>query len=148
MAVWQFDLFLVPPSTAIGSFDRDPPSWCRPLPDFESAFQALLPAGDSWHYDLQTWGEEDGTRIDLLRPEPSSREVFVRIDLRAPAGTFIARLLADADAWQARLFLPEAQVVIEPKSELLAGAIRESSAARFVTDPRAFFDEIAAGRAE
>ena len=72
MAVWQAD------------FDITPPIGGLPL-DYAERLACLLPAGRSWSPQLETWGVEDGDRIDVCwSDDDCDVEMSARFDLRTP----------------------------------------------------------------
>jgi hypothetical protein len=133
MAAWQADFELRPDDAALP-------------PDFRERLDALLPRGRSWSADLETWGEETGTRIDVW-PGVDQRggEAMLRVDMRAYDHAWIARAFDEVRALGRALWpvWSDGPVIGDPGE--LARALRGSPAFRFVEDPDAFLRRVSLG---
>ena len=133
MATWQADFELRPAEA--------------PLPrDFRERLDALLPRSKSWSPDLETWGDETGTRIDVW-PAADRRggEAMLRMDMRNYDFDWASRAFGVIRAL-GREFWPvwsDGPVVDDPGE--LALALRGSPAFRFVEDPEAFLRRVHLG---
>ena len=81
MATWQADFELRPDDA--------------PLPvGFRERLDGLLPRTRSWSPNLEMWGDEDGTRIDVW-PEADGRggEAMLRVDVREYDHAWAARAI-------------------------------------------------------
>jgi hypothetical protein len=68
MAAWQADFNVI---------------LTGPLPpDYREQIRAVLPPGKSWSPALETWGVEDGDRIDVVTDAEPPPGVSARFDLR------------------------------------------------------------------
>jgi len=155
MAIWQFDLELLP-TVAIES---DPQIvehsvtdkgietaiwWANALlPEgVEDHLNSLLPKETSWSANLDQWGAEDGNRIDVFREEGYVESIQVRIDVREPSVSFLEGACKLAELLECKLLVLETSTVLEPNLFSLRRAIDTSRAARYVSDPRGFLAEL------
>jgi hypothetical protein len=153
MAVWQFDVYLVPRRKISGVIESqgqriheeqfDATSWWAGNdlpPGYRELLAALLPRAASWSPAVELWGEEAGNRIDIARDAEALDEVRARLDVRQLDTGFVeglARFAATADC----CFITEEFEVIPPDAGALLKEAKNSSAYRFVLDPQAFLEE-------
>jgi hypothetical protein len=149
MALWQFSVFLVPPegieqiraSSAARVSDIDLPALPRERHDqFIERLQAILPRSASYAELEDYFGNEDEV---TLRRERVSWSLLLRVDLRHYGPTSrdkLDRLLQLAEQFGLVALLDD-MTTVSPRLEDVEGAARESRAAKFVQDPRSFFEE-------
>ena len=73
MAVWQVEFAVVPrrelaTTSSVPRQDIMDTDWwtTEGLPSgYSQQLAAIAPPGSSWEAELQTWGEEDGNRVDI-----------------------------------------------------------------------------------
>lgn len=149
MAIWQFDMHLLPEEAirrrygsipvAIAPADIDAGGWWKdalPPGNFTESLSKLLPQAVSWSSSINTWGYEDGNRIDLVWDDDQLMDVFVRIDVRQISYDLVEKLLrlARINRW-----VPWVNgQVLRPSLGHILRAIRYSDAFKFVQDPEAF----------
>lgn len=155
MAVWQFDLHMIPRDAVIRMFSQVPTHlemkrpqdvdwWIGseiPIGDLRRRFSTLLPQAESWADNIEIWGKDDSDRIDLVAENETVAGVFVRVDLRQPLRTFPAGLVAVARELGCVLLTEQCEI-LEPEEGALIDAIRKSPAARFVSNPQKFFHDM------
>lgn len=141
MAVWQYDLLLVPEgSTAPTPPDKE---WEAPrLPAASTAgAQRILAAslGAPWLMmeDWVVFGNELATRVDFLFDASVNVEILVRIDASATDAE-LDTLCAFAGELRCRFFDPATRAPIQPDRTSLATALARSRAASFARSPRPF----------
>jgi hypothetical protein len=152
MAVWQFDLRIVPRERvrlfldADGDCVRDAVldsvEWWRgeQLPvGWERQLESVLPRSPSWDNDWMVFGSEDGTRVDVLTDNGALQEVRLRVDARELDPALLERLMHFASSAGCRLVTPTGRV-IEPDAIALWVELELSPARQFVRDPAAFLD--------
>jgi len=157
MAVWQFDLHVLPASEVrrrtdeckssealLGFLNEGMPWGASNASALVRVADSLLTERTSWSDHLRIWGIEDGHRLDISFEDDVVGSVFVRIDMR-DAPDFVERLAAIGleEDW---VFLTDNGKLIEPSVADLAQAMIESPAAKFVEDPAAFLSVIAASK--
>jgi hypothetical protein len=98
-----------------------------------------LPLAQSWSPEIETWGEEEGNRIDITTSDEGLEEVRVRFDARNIDRGFVSQVVSLAIAADC-VVVTEAMDVIPPLVAELEAAIRDSDARRFVRDPKEFLD--------
>jgi hypothetical protein len=91
----------------------------------------------SWSTDLETWGAEDGNRVDVWSDGGRVRRVMARVDVRRLDSKFGAALIDFARKADAVLVRNDG-LVVEARINAYAGALRTSDAWRFASDPAAF----------
>ena len=87
---------------------------------------------------MQTWGPEDGNRLEVSSVDGRATKVTARVDVRrldAKFGAMILQFARTADA----VFVRSDGLVVEPIVGAFAAALRSSAAWRFANDPAAHF---------
>ena len=145
MAVWQVE-FAIVPRRALTTTPRVPLShildtdwWSTErLPSgYSQQLAAIAPAGSSWTEELQTWGEEDGNRVDVWLENGKAARMIARVDVRRLDAKFAAKLLQFARIADA-VFVRRDGVVVEPLVGAFGAALRSSTAWQYASDPAAF----------
>ena len=133
MAIWQADF---------------PIQVTRALPpDFRARLCEILPVSRPLFDDMETWGAEDGTRVDLYFDRGKPNEGLLRLDLRAWDPVLAGEILARLRQWGCNL-LARSGAPLEPVLGDVALAARCMPAFRFVEDPERFFRRLQAGGLE
>jgi hypothetical protein len=146
MAVWQVDFDLVP-QQALRSAPQpitpavlDATAWwagASPPPDYRTQLDAVGSRGASHDADVETWGEEQGNRVEVRSNDGKVRRVIVRVDVRRLDARFGAALLTIVKRWGATLVRRDG-VIVEPTIAAFAAALRGSSAWRHANDTAAW----------
>ena len=146
MAVWQVDFAIVPrralatkPRVSIAHLlDADwwtsehlPPGYARQL-------GAIAPAGSSGTAELQTWGHEDGNRVEVWYENGKATRMIARVDVRRLDAKFGAMLLQFARSADAVLVRRDG-LVVEPLIGAFGAALRTATAWQYASDPAASF---------
>jgi len=142
MAVWQVDFAIVPrrafaksPRVAVQKLlDTDWWSAERFPSGFSHQLAAIAPAGSSSTPERQTWGEEDGNRIDVWFENGRATRMNAHVDVRRLDAKFGAMLLQFARVADA-VFVRSDGLVVEPRVGAFGAALRSSPAWRYVVDP-------------
>ena len=145
MAVWQVDFAIVPRralaknprALASGVLDTDWWSAERLPAGYSQQLTSIAPVGSSWTPELQTWGQEDGNRIDVWFENGRATKMTARVDCRRLDAKFGAMLLQFARVADAVLVRADG-LVVEPQVGAFGAALRTSPAWKFVTDPSAY----------
>src|SRR5687767_1083097 len=145
MAVWQVEFAIVPrralaakPQLALPQvMDADWWSTDRLPAGYSQQLAAIAPPGSPWVAELQTWGEEDGNRIDFWSENGKATRMTARVDVRRLNARFGAMLLQFARVADAVLVRRDG-LVVEPGAGPFGAALRSSEAWRYATDPAAF----------
>lgn len=145
MAVWQVD-FAIVPRRALAAQPRvglpqlmDTDWWSTErLPSgYAQQLAAIAPPGSSRTTELQTWGEQDGNRVDVWSENGKPVRMTARVDVRRPDARFGAMLLQFARVADAVLIRRDG-LVVEPTAGAFGAALRSSEAWRYASDPAAF----------
>lgn len=146
MAVWQVEFAIVPrralaakPRVATSQLlDTDWWSTERLPPGYTQQLAAIAAPGSSSAAELQTWGNEDGNRVDIWSANGKATRMTARVDVRRLDARFGAMLLQFARTAGAVLVRRDG-LVVEPLVGAFVAALRTSEAWQYATDPAAFF---------
>jgi hypothetical protein len=144
MAAWQVDFYILPRRALLSRGKLDPSDlaatawWASDtLPsDYQRRLAAVASVGPSPSAALQTWGSEDGNRIDVLSEGGRVSAIMARVDVRRLDSKFGAALLQFVRAVGAVLVRSDG-LVVEPTIAAYAASLRNSDAWRFSNDPAA-----------
>ena len=140
MAIWQFDLALVPRSGPLPWKTADG----HEVPAIESREVVTARNWLHAHYGvpwvmLEDWfvyGAEKSNRVDLLLNQDGTAEVRARIDARSEAAVqFVGELCELSSLLECVLFSAELWKSVEATPAALSLALERSRAAAFVRDP-------------
>jgi hypothetical protein len=145
MAVWQVDFAIVPRRAlkqnprALVSEILDTDWWsAERLPTgYSQQLTAIAPVGSSWTPERQTWGDEEGNRVDVWFEHGRATRMTARVDVRRLDAKFGAMLLQFARVADA-VFLRSDGLVVEPIVGAFGAALRSSPAWKYVVDPATF----------
>jgi hypothetical protein len=145
MASWQVDFHLIPRSAIGGSGALTPAvlsgtNWWASVAfpaDYQKRLAVVAAPAHSSGADLETWGREDGNRVDVWSSGGRVNRAMARVDVRRLDSKFGAALLDFLRTAGAVLVRGDG-LVVEPTISAYAGALRNSDAWRFANDPAAF----------
>ena len=146
MAVWQVDFHVVPrralPATsqALARAVADDTDWWTNAtfpPDYAARLAAVAPVARSRSDGLETWGSEDGNRVDVWSQGGRVHRVMARVDVRRLDSKFGAALIQFVRSAGAVLVRADG-LLVEPIINAYVGALRGSEAWRFASDPMTF----------
>ena len=144
MRDWQVEFSIIPRrALAIGGVAALPPStdaspWsAASLPaGYQGKLAAFATPASSSNADVQSWGPEDGNRLDVWLGDGRATKVTARVDVRRLDAKFGAMLLQFARTADAVLVRSDG-LVVEPLVGAFAASLRSSAAWRFANDPAA-----------
>lgn len=144
MAVWQVEFAIVPrralgakPQVALQQImDTDWWSTDRLPAGYSQQLAAIAPPGSSWAVELQTWGKEDGNRVDVWSENGKATRMIACVDVRRLDARFGAMLLQFARVADAVLVRRDG-LVVEPLVGAFGAALRTSEAWQYAVDPAA-----------
>ncbi len=146
MAAWQVEFCIVPSKvlrTATRPLTPDVLANTRywegvPLPpDYRGQLDSIAPRGTSGSPELETWGEEDGNRVDVWSESGMVTNLLARVDVRRLDAKFGAGLLVFVKHLGASLVRGDG-VIVEPTIGAFGVALRSAEAWRFANDPAAW----------
>jgi hypothetical protein len=146
MAAWQVDFYVVP-RRALASRGELRPAVLEEIDwsttdsfpsDYRAWVAAIAAPVQSSSANLQTWGREDGNRVDVWSDAGRVTRVMARVDVRRLDSKFGAALLGFVRKVGAVLVRSDG-LVVEPSIAAYAAALRGSAAWRFANDPAAFW---------
>jgi hypothetical protein len=138
MAIWQFDLAFVEPKRLPRRTDDGHEVPELSAEKMEIANQWLITNSGARHAFAVDWyifGEEQGSRIDLLLNENRTAELSARIDARADSSEFIRSICDLCLRIGCVFFSAEKWNVIEPDEQEIKQALENSRATKYVRDP-------------
>lgn len=145
MAGWQVDFYVIP-RRALASFGAvtasslDSTSWWATNalpPDYQRRLGAIASSEGPSTPARQTWGAEDGNRIDVWSEGGRVSAVRARVDVRhldAKFGASLIQFVRTADA----VLVRNDGLVVEPQIAAYAAALRSSEAWKFASDAASF----------
>jgi hypothetical protein len=144
MAAWQVDFYIIPRRALLsrGTLDSSDlaatPWWVTHVlpPDYQRRLGAVASVAPSSHANVQTWGSEDGNRVDVWSEDNRVSAIMARVDVRRLDSKFGAALLQFVRTADAVLVRSDG-LVVEPTIAAYAGALRNSAAWKFANDPAA-----------
>lgn len=143
MADWQVEFAIVPrralattPRVSLPQLlDRDWWSAERVPAELAQQLAAIAPGGaSSSTADVQTWGPEDGNRIEVRFEQGKATRMIARVDVRRLDAKFGAMLIQFARIADA-VFVRADGLVVAPLVGAFGAALRSSTAWRFATGP-------------
>ena len=146
MTAWQVE-FAIVPRRALATKPRvtlseimDADWWsAERLPSgYSQQLAALASPGAPSGTELQTWGEEDGNRVDVWSESGKPTRMVARVDVRRLDARFGAMLLQFARIADAVLVRRDG-LVVEPLVGSFGAALRSSDAWKHASDPAASF---------
>lgn len=144
MAAWQVEFHLVPrralASAALTSAVLRDTDWWTAFAfpsDYQKRLAIVAPAAVASRPNVETWGTADGNRVDVWSDAGRVTRVMVTVDVRRLDSRFGAALLDFVRAADAVLVRTDG-LVVEPIIGAYAGALRNSAAWTFASDPAAF----------
>src|SRR3990167_2345883 len=106
--------------------------------NIEVLISQILPKGESWNKDIQMWGKEEFSDIQLRVEDGNIDSIKIRLDLRVAVEDLKMKIIDLAKQLDCCLLIPSSMVVLKPKIDALNKAILNSSTARFIDDPEKF----------
>lgn len=153
MAVWQFDVELIP-AAVVGTPDMGPASpvgdapetsgwWAnhQPEKDYVPLIERFLPERSSWSPELRVWGSEKETCVKVWKEKATVTGMSVRLDARSLNRDLLVNVLGLAQALRCKLYLVELAKIVDPDLQLLVKEIAVSPAGQFVQNPERFIQE-------
>ena len=150
MADWQVEFAVVPrralatrPSVALPKIMETDWWSAERLPaGYSQRLAAVASPGSSPVAELQTWGEQNGNRVDIWYENGKASRMTAHVDVRRLDAKFAAMLLQFAKVADAVLVRRDG-LVVEPIVGAFGAALRTSKAWRFASDPASKFSSYA-----
>lgn len=146
MADWQVDFHIVPrsalaaPSQLLTASALEETAWWSHAAfpaDYRTRLPTVAPAVRSLSASLESWGDEEGNRIDVWSENGRVSRAMARVDVRRLDSRFGAALLSFVHAANAVLIRTDGVVVARTVASF-TGALRSSPAWRHASDPAEF----------
>lgn len=149
MAIWQYDVFLIPnsilsrvPLSQLQKAMQSSELHCAVnLPsDYEHLFTRMFGESHSFAPEWRIWGKDDGNRCDVIS-EDGNVEVMIRLDLTRLGRDLMHQVLQLAQTCGCVLLDREGRV-FEPKEKPFLDHLKTSDAFRFISDPEKYLHEL------
>jgi hypothetical protein len=145
MAVWQVEFAIVPRAAIEGRrgvplsrlIETDWWSGADLPHTYAQQLTAIASLGPASAPDVQTWGVEDGNRVDVWSHNGKASRMTAHVDVRRLDSKFGAMLIQFARVANAVLLRRDG-LVVEPIVGAFGAALRNSEAWRYASDPAAF----------
>ena len=146
MAVWQVEFAIVPrralaarPSVALPDLMNTDWWSSERLPSgYSQQLAAIASPGSSPAPERQSWGDEDGNRVEVWFENGRATRMTARVDVRRLDARFGAMLLQFARVADAVLMRADG-LVVDPLVGAFGAALRTSKAWKYANDPAAKF---------
>ncbi|EPR5147930.1 hypothetical protein ACU6FY_004579 [Vibrio alginolyticus] len=155
MAIWQFSVVLIPASWAEENsysssslYDDEGYDTAylwkdrQPVSDLTVVFDEIPPPSKSWDRELLVWGNEKEHDIQVWYDGEAVESIHIRLDLNHELCEIINKVIKAAIALDCVLFFPEFKSVVMASESELKHAIKKSNAAKFMSDPKGFFNNV------
>lgn len=152
MALWQWDFWILPKDELQKKLpilpthlDQD---WFESTTHWESVsdvelidfFDSILPRYETpWAANSQSWGSDQGNRIDLRTKDHIVLDLSIRLDLRKLDIKFLTSIIDFSQSTGFIIYALDDEKLIEPQLDELLMNIQASRKWLFVTDPDKFF---------
>ena len=147
MAIWQFQLYIVPSGAPTPSITADGADWAALSPAklaiAVDLFREKLGEPKIVVEGYEQYGDENGCRVDVMLKSPIQAELSARIDARGDPAAFIVVLCDVAVAIDCNLYSPELAANVKAEPNAVTAAVSRSRAAAFCTNPRSFLSFLA-----
>lgn len=147
MAIWQYDIYLLPRAELEAKFGSIPQRLTPAEFDEVGFWQARQPPADvcdrfshwrkeikAWTPELRWWGFEDSDRVDLWTTDGRVSTIEFRIELRRLDMSFIQLIVDLARDSECMLFSAHSGQLIEPLRDHVLNHLRKSNGVNEVWD--------------
>lgn len=155
MALWQWDIWLVPRRALVERLSVVPShmdlDWFESVDwwagaseeDLISFFNSVLPVQDTpWAAkNTRRWGTDDGDEIMLVVDKGLIKNISIRIDLRSLNTKFLNSLITFAEVNDFIFYTLESRKFVEPVLGNIFDEIKNSRKVKFLQDPIGFFED-------
>lgn len=149
MAVWQFDLQLMPDEvvpdapaciySAIMEDGLETINWWlphQPQSDYRQLIARTFATLDSCCSELLRWGSEDRVLIEAFMENGILEGIGIRVDMRSIDRESLAEIIHLATQLKCHMYVMETQQIVRPDVDLLLPHLLRSRAVEFVCDPK------------
>jgi hypothetical protein len=156
MAIWQFDLELMPNRIVPNAHDYiesvtadegvETANWWRsnqPQVDYQKIIASAFAPLYSWSTESPRWGAEELVLVEACLADGHLEGIGVRMDVRNINRESIARVARLAAELECHLYVVETQEIVAPDVDSLVQHLAKSRAAECARDPRAFIERFA-----
>ncbi|NER80854.1 MAG: hypothetical protein F6K42_15050 [Leptolyngbya sp. SIO1D8] len=156
MAIWQFDLELIPSSVVVNAPDRinsaitdnglDTKHWWivnQPDNSYADMIAGAFPLLDSWSLEILRWGNEDDVLIEAFVTDGQLEGISVRLDARNTNRESIAKIIKLVNELDCYVCLIETREIVIPDIESLLLYLVKSKAAEFACSSMKFIKLLA-----
>lgn len=156
MAVWQFDLQLMPDQvvrdapdcikSAITDEGLDTTNWWlanQPNDDYRQIIADVFSPLDSWCPEIFRWGDEDKVLVEAFMSDGTVEGIGIRVDVRNIDRESIAKMIQLASKLNCQFYVMETQHIVTPNVDSFLPQLAKSKAVEFARDPKVFIERLA-----
>ena len=156
MAVWQFDLQLIPYQivpdapdcieSAMTDDGLDTTNWwlaIQPNDDYRQIIADAFSPLDSWCSEILRWGDENNVLVEACISDDKLEGIGIRVDVRNVDGDSIARMTQLAAELDCQIYVMENQQIVTPDVNSFLPHLAKSKAVEFARDSKGFFERLA-----
>ena len=156
MAVWQFDLQLMPDQivpdapdcieSAITDDGLDTTNWWlpnQPNDDYRQIIARAYSPLDSWCPEILRWGDEDNVLVEAFISDGTLEGIGIRVDVRNIDRESIASMTQLAAKLDCQIYVMETQQIVIPDVDSFLPHLARSKAVEFARDPKGFIERLA-----
>jgi hypothetical protein len=156
MAVWQFDLQLMPDQivldapqcieSAITDDGLDTANWWlanQPNDEYRQVIANAFSPLDSWCPEILRWGDENKVLVEAFVSDGTLQGIGIRVDLRNIDRESIASLIQLVAKLDCQIYVMETQQIVSPDVDAFLPHLVRSKAVEFAGDPKGFIQRLA-----
>jgi hypothetical protein len=156
MAVWQFDLQLIPDQivldapqcieSAITDDGLDTANWWlanQPNDEYRQVIANALSPLDSWCPEILRWGDENKVLVEAFVSDGTLEGIGIRVDVRNIDRESIASLIQLVAKLDCQIYVMETQQIVSPDVDVFLPHLVRSKAVKFARDPKGFIEPLA-----
>lgn len=156
MAVWQFDLQLIPDQivldapqcieSAITDDGLDAANWWlanQPNDEYRQVIANAFSPLDSWCPEILRWGDENKVLVEAFVSDGTLEGIGIRVDVRNIDRESIASLIQLVAKLDCQIYVMETQQIVSPDVDAFLPHLVRSKAVKFARDPKGFIERLA-----
>lgn len=156
MAVWQFDLQLMPDQivpdapaciqSAITDDGLDTTNWWlanQPNDDYQQNIASAFSPLDSWCPEILRWGDEGKVLVEAFISDGTLEGIGIRVDVRNIDLESIAKMTRLAAKLDCQIYVMETKRIVTPDVDSFLPHLVKSKAVEFARDPKGVIERLA-----
>lgn len=143
MAIWQFSCMVIPRGRELNEYTKEQLiSWEGiNLSGSTSEFlDNILPIAKSWSKDIDQYGKNDCTCIEIVYDDNQIEEINCRLDLRDLSKDLLIRIIEYIKEINGEILY--SGNIYPADITTIVDLMKKSDAAKFCNNPRLYFEEV------